>query len=72
MSKIVFFLKQMLRERINTDQHKYQMLYSIIVDEMSKQMIKENNSATLAILWIKRYDFVIYMKLRKQKIFLYK
>ncbi|CAF1400494.1 unnamed protein product [Adineta steineri] len=43
-----------LRRKISNDPSKYQTLYSIVNDEIISKTIKEKNSATDSLLWLKR------------------
>ncbi|CAF3067405.1 unnamed protein product [Rotaria sp. Silwood2] len=43
-----------LRNKISTNTKKFQTLYSIINDEISTQITKEKDSATDALLWLRR------------------
>ncbi|CAF3700800.1 unnamed protein product [Rotaria sp. Silwood1] len=43
-----------LRNKISTNPKKFQTLYSIINDEISTQTMKEKDSATGALLWLRR------------------
>ncbi|CAF4903612.1 unnamed protein product, partial [Rotaria sp. Silwood2] len=43
-----------LRRKISNDPNKFQTLYSIVNDEIIAKTTKEKNSATDALLWLKR------------------
>ncbi len=42
---------------MSNDPNKFQSLYSIVMDEINAKTTKEKNSATDALLWLKRYNF---------------
>ena len=45
-------------------QNKFQTLYSIVNDEINAKTTKEKNSATDALLWLKRYKgFYLLMQI---------
>jgi pleckstrin family protein A (phosphoinositide binding specific) protein 8 len=44
-----------LRKKINQNVQKFQTLYAIVNDEIDAQTTNAKNSATDALLWLKRY-----------------
>ena len=53
-----------LRQKINQNGMKFQTLYAIVNDEIETQTTHARNSATDALLWLKRYiGFFVALKL---------
>ena len=51
----VYFLIQKIRNKMNQNVNQFQTLYSIVNDEIQSQTTTVKNSATDALLWLKRY-----------------
>ena len=61
--RISFNLLKKIRRKINQNEMKFQTLYAIVNDEIDNQTTNARNSATDALLWLKRSLFVLFFRI---------